>query len=222
MLGFDLERGKAIALIEAELRGAAPDGWTMEAFNDGFLDIEGAIFRDGSTTAYIVFRCTDSTENWFTNFVFVKKSLAYGNKASKVRLHLGFFLDYTGYARGFIHSWLKDHPEVKGVVVAGHSLGGALATLCAVDLQYNFGDRLVGEDAVECITFGSPRVGNKAFVESFNKRVPLTLRYRYANDIVTHLPPVLFGFKHVAATLQLGKPGWPSAKAHELANYKKA
>jgi len=222
MTGFDLEREKVITLIEAELQGAAPGGWTMDAFDDGSLDIEGAIFRDGSATAYVIFRCTHSTENWFENFIFAKKSLAYGNKSSKIRLHLGFFLDYTGYVRGFIHAWLKDHPDVKSVVVGGHSLGGALATLCAVDLQYNFSDRFVDENSVGCITFGSPRVGNKAFVESFNKRVPLTLRYRYANDIVTHLPPELFGFKHVATTIQLGKPGWPSAKAHALENYKNA
>ncbi|MFZ4618585.1 MAG: lipase family protein, partial [Rectinemataceae bacterium] len=137
MLGFPESKAKAIALIEAELGGAVPEGWTMEAFDDGFLDIEGAVFRDGSATAWFIFRCTDSNKNWFTNFIFAKKSIAYGNEVSKVRLHLGFFLDYTGFARGFVHAWLKDHPEVTSVVMAGHSLGGALATLCAVDVQYN-------------------------------------------------------------------------------------
>ncbi|MFZ4617904.1 MAG: lipase family protein, partial [Rectinemataceae bacterium] len=67
---------------------------------------------------------------------------------------------------------------------------------------------------------GAPRVGNKAFMESFNRRVPHTFRYRYANDLVTHLPPAVFGFRHVPQPKQLGKPGFPSAKAHYLSNYK--
>lgn len=213
-------KATAILLIEAELAGKAPAGWDVQAFDDAPMNIEGAVFQNDPSTAWIVFRSTDSTENWIVNFVFAKKSIAYANQASKIRVHLGFLADYIGYARGFIHAWLADHPEVKNVFAAGHSLGGALATLCAVDLQYNFGDRFTSQDSVECVTFGSPRVGNQAFVESFNRRVPQTFRYRYANDLVTHLPPVAFGFRHVSKTLQLGKFGLPSAKAHYLSNYK--
>ncbi|KAJ1475070.1 class 3-domain-containing protein [Baffinella frigidus] len=47
------------------------------------------------------------------------------------------------------------------ILVTGHSLGAALATLCAVDLAV-----LMPETKVRMYNFGSPRVGNKAFADT--------------------------------------------------------
>jgi len=61
--------------------------------------------------------------------------------------------------------------------ICGHSLGGAMATVCA--------SRLVGEvDAL--FTYGSPRVGSSAFVDALQ-----VLHYRHVNnnDIVPCVPP---------------------------------
>ena len=44
------------------------------------------------------------------------------------------------------------------VVMTGHSLGGALATLAAYDIAREFSS-LLGKDQVICYTFGSPRTG---------------------------------------------------------------
>lgn len=46
------------------------------------------------------------------------------------------------------------------------SLGGALATLCALDLKLNFGAR-----DVRLYTYGSPRVGNSVFAEWFESQI---------------------------------------------------
>lgn len=48
------------------------------------------------------------------------------------------------------------YPSAK-IIVSGHSLGGALAVLCALDLHrtYNKVDRLT--------TIGQPRIGNSEF-----------------------------------------------------------
>jgi predicted lipase len=43
------------------------------------------------------------------------------------------------------------------VFCTGHSLGGALATLCALEMRQRLGLR------VELYTFGSPRVGSPQF-----------------------------------------------------------
>ena len=46
---------------------------------------------------------------------------------------------------------------VKSIIVTGHSLGGAIATLAGLDLKRKYGYK------VTLINFGSPRVGNEAF-----------------------------------------------------------
>jgi len=54
----------------------------------------------------------------------------------------------------------------------GHSLGGALATLAAIDLR-----KAVPDPAhldLSCYTFGAPRTGNHAFAHEYNELVPDT------------------------------------------------
>ncbi len=53
--------------------------------------------------------------------------------------------------------------------VSGHSLGGALASLAAYDMAVQ-----AGLHAVQCITFGAPRVGNRAFVAAYDAHVKVT------------------------------------------------
>ena len=55
-------------------------------------------------------------------------------------------------------------PSATKLVVTGHSLGGAMATLFAMDLVVN-----EGVSDVSLVTFGSPRVGNAAFSDFVNK-----------------------------------------------------
>ena len=54
-------------------------------------------------------------------------------------------------------------------VILGHSLGGALATLAAIDLQRrkHFKD-------LHIYTFGAPRTGNHAFAQDYEELVPHT------------------------------------------------
>jgi len=54
----------------------------------------------------------------------------------------------------------------------GHSLGGALATLAAIDLRKAVPDRAHLD--LSCYTFGAPRTGNHAFAHEYNELVPDT------------------------------------------------
>lgn len=67
------------------------------------------------------------------------------------------------------------------VVVTGHSLGGAIATLCA---QY-LSDYIPN---VVTYTFGSPRVGDYLFADLFNITISNSYRVVNKDDIVPHLP----------------------------------
>jgi len=82
----------------------------------------------------------------------------------------------------------------------GHSLGGALATLAAMDIKLN-----VPGKSVSCYTFGSPKVGDSAFAGAYNKLVPDTHRFVNDTDLVPKIPP--FGYEHVGDLHHLGPSG---------------
>lgn len=76
-------------------------------------------------------------------------------------------------------------PKTTKVICTGHSLGAAIATIVASRL-----------DADELYTFGSPRVGNKAFVDEIAKDKIKHYRFVNNNDVVTTVPFSFLGYKH--------------------------
>jgi predicted lipase len=80
-------------------------------------------------------------------------------------VHEGFYDAYLELSGG-VHQGLMDVMALKPdyqLVVTGHSLGGAMATLCALNLTVNYGlDPIV-------YTFGSPRVGFQNFADFYYK-----------------------------------------------------
>eukprot|EP00775_Hariotina_reticulata_P003437 gene3437-3709_t len=85
------------------------------------------------------------------------------------------------------------------IFVTGHSLGGALATLCAYDLA--------GRRSVTMYTYGAPRVGNKAFAGAFNERLQgRSWRITNTSDIVPSVPR-LMGYAHVSTGVRLNATG---------------
>ncbi len=171
------------------------------------------------TRVTIVFRGTDSKSEWASNFMFLKKVLPYGNTYSKIRVHSGFILAYKQpCVRDKIHSLIPR--GITQIVITGHSRGAALAVLCAVDLQYNF-----PKNNIKVYLFGCPRIGNAAFARSYNRRVFDTLRIENGNDIVTKLPPAIFGFRHVGTRVGVGATRLPlafSLHAHLPQSYNKS
>lgn len=77
------------------------------------------------------------------------------------------------------------------VTIIGHSLGGALATLLALDVAANttFKNPIV-------YTYASPRTGDSAFVTKYNSIVPNTARIANRVDLVPKLPTPPF-YDHV-------------------------
>lgn len=57
---------------------------------------------------------------------------------------------------------------------AGHSMGGALATLAAYDLRQELVGCGRGEVGLLCYSFGAPHTGNHAFARDYNHMVPDT------------------------------------------------
>lgn len=84
------------------------------------------------------------------------------------------------------------------VVVTGHSLGGALATLAAVDVTLNR-----PHVPVDLYTFGAPRIGNKAFAQWFDAQIQDSIRLVNNSDVVPQY--VLRASASARANLRLGR-----------------
>ena len=82
-------------------------------------------------------------------------------------------------------------------IITGHSLGGALATVFAVQVHYRYKNFWKRDNNL--ITFGSPRVGDAVFAKQHDLIIPpeKKLRIVYDRDIVPHVPLLSLGFRHV-------------------------
>ena len=217
---IDLDKHKIIKMLEysgISYKNIQPKDpkESIVFINDTKTDIQ-CFIRKRKEKLVIVFRGSDSKKDWLTDFQFWKKTVPYNNFSSKIRVHSGFLNAYKSKSvRDKIHSLITK--DIYKIQITGHSYGAGLATLCAVDLEYNF-----SYIDYEVILFGSPRVGNKAFKESYNKRVFKTIRVENGNDIVTKIPFKFLGYRHIGTKLHIGNPqlfGIISFSEHELEKY---
>lgn len=186
-------------LFEADLR--AKYGNAMEFLEDKYTDTQGFAIVVRPKRLVLAFRGTQQLKDVLTDLNAFHMMHPYGNLNTSIQVHRGFMHAYLS-VRKLIHDYARAHRSEFGrVFVTGHSLGGALATLCAVDLQYNF-DGL----PIECYISGNPMVGNPAFVKSYNKRVPKTCRTYMRKDPVPILPPSWFERRTHGGYAQHGTP----------------
>ncbi len=173
----------------------------IQSQKQGFTDTQAAVLNKlNSDRLYIVFRGTDKSIDWMNNVQFRQQVYPYGDGNSEVKFHQGFMTAYFA-VRARLMEALSSFTGQQ-VIITGHSLGGALATIAALDIQYHFGQANGLNFIVN--TFGAPRVGNQAQVDSYNRRVPNSSRFIYGWDIVTRVPREWQGFAHVDTGIQLG------------------
>lgn len=82
----------------------------------------------------------------------------------------------------------------------GHSLGGAMATLCTFRCQQD----ATLSDPEELHTFGSPRVGCGNFIKHVQVK---HYRWVHNNDVVTRVPPAWMGYRHCGEEVYLDRFG---------------
>jgi len=123
------------------------------------------------------------------------------------RVHAGFLKAYLS-VRSSVFKEVKQYLSPgKPVIVVGHSLGGALATLFVYDLALRRDNPNLEGCRLVSYTYGSPRVGNTVFATHFNSLVPETWRCVNAQDIVTQIPLGRMGFQHVGTLVLIDRNG---------------
>ena len=144
------------------------------------------------------FRGSSSAQDYIidTN-IFMSSMQEIGNNAM---VHSGFYSQFNSIKYEVLSSvftFVRKRP-LSHIVFVGHSLGGALATLCAAATKALLSDKVM----VTCETFGSPRVGNAHFVRFFNSNIEHSTRVVNGNDIVTMSPR--FRYEHVKGEKRIG------------------
>lgn len=122
-------------------------------------------------------------------------------------IHSGFNEGLSDALRMRIGQLLRDlrgGEGVRGCFFAGHSLGGALATLAAARAQLLHGSEAVAE----VHTFGQPRVGNAAFAAWYQRYLG-SRHFAYAglHDPISLLPPLALGYTPVGQLRLLDDSG---------------
>ncbi|GAB4822855.1 hypothetical protein N2152v2_009901 [Parachlorella kessleri] len=169
--------------------------------------------EDGMRDIAIMFRGTITRGEWETNFC-GNRLTEWDPRQPEVggKLHHGFRATYweTGDSavrspratvRRAVNTLLcKYGKEIGSVTVAGHSLGGALATVAAYDVALHLqssslraklrglGVEISDQVHVSAITFGAPRVGNPAFKDALKKAGVPVLRVVNMRDVVPLWP----------------------------------
>jgi pimeloyl-ACP methyl ester carboxylesterase len=158
------------------------------AFTDSRSGTQAFAALDADGTAWIAWRGTHVTS---LTDVMVDLAAWRLRWAGKARVHAGFRWAYRRLA-GEIAAWLAANPH-RRLVTTGHSLGGALATLFAAE-----------RPEAELVTFGSPRVGNRAFAALMAGR---GRRYSAGCDGVAAVPWEWLGYRHIGIEQYIDRTG---------------
>lgn len=155
---------KTLPLLEGRKKIQIPIGFIARKKND----------------MYVIFRGTKTAKEWINNFNTKLNSFVipgFGN------VHAGFHDSYVSF-RDQIDDALTGVKKNARIHIAGHSLGAAFATFALCDIECSMNKK------VEALyTFGSPRVGDKTFVQKFNARFAgKTFRIANTSDIITQTP----------------------------------
>ncbi|SPN79504.1 Class 3 lipase [Brazilian cedratvirus IHUMI] len=152
-------------------------------------------------TAYLIFRGTVGEAEFALDLDYAQVPLSErvsGCPAFPIMVHRGFFTAYNLIARQISQTLRELH--VSRIYIAGHSLGGALATLATFYQKHKY--------KTIAYVYGSPRVGNVNFSSSFTDTPFYNVQNE--NDIVCQVPlavtpfvqegdtaPSLYYYQHV-------------------------
>ncbi|KAI8915081.1 Alpha/Beta hydrolase protein [Entophlyctis helioformis] len=149
-----------------------------------------------SRTLVLAFRGSRNLRNWIQSLSIAKADTAFFGAPEAVRVHSGFLEAWTTMRDDAVESISRLRAAYPGyrLLVTGHSLGGAVATLAAMDIVSS---KILNAKQVSVFTLNQPRVGNTAFAAWMSSHAfASVLRVVNQNDWTPHLPPLLSKFLH--------------------------
>lgn len=179
---------------------------------------EYAIEKDGNTL-YLLFQWSHGNEDWKNNFDFPAKP--YKRMTDTWYCHRGFMKVWKAMqdeVETKVAEMLSEFPEVTKIICVGYSHGAALAVFATEDMEYLHGGELFID--VYGYGFGCPRVLWGIVPKAVKARLAGFMVVRNIEDIVTHVPPACFGFRHIGHLGKIGAVGkYNPIDAHRPESY---
>jgi V8-like Glu-specific endopeptidase len=194
---FDWQTALSLALASqlsyespSVVMATARDSWGLTSCEFVEADDTQCFVAASMSAVLVAFRGTESLGDWLGNLNLVRTTRNYGVVH---RGFLGAFQVADARLRAIL-SEFSGHP----VLLTGHSLGGALATLAAAEWQGQL--RISG-----IYTYGQPAVGKGSFPAFITQHYAGTF-YRFVNDddIVARVPPT---YRHVGRLFHFDADG---------------
>ena len=173
--------------------------------------IIGLVLQSDAGDAAIVFRGTEGIKEWVQDAQFL--TTPFREVPNAGQSEDGFTQMYRSSTAGDGAAAVPLLPALGGnlfnkpvtsMTIAGHSLGGALATLCALDVAANAPAAFRNPTV---FTYASPRTGDRSFAAAYSQRITNTYRYVDNVDLVPKLPKPLLvpliSYMHVSAQIEM-------------------
>jgi triacylglycerol lipase len=135
----------------------------------------------------IVFRGTQTTIEWLNNLY--ARQIPFTDRQSGQyfgKIHEGFINNYLRIVEPIPRIIAQELNPAVPCYVTGHSLGAALAVLCALDLAVNIPNLA---PRLQLYSYACPRVGDPTFARFHAQHVPNSYRVVNLADAIPILPP---------------------------------
>jgi hypothetical protein len=221
-----LARASQLAYARKGKEDSAPDGdfilKELKAWDSGFAEV--VTFNNKSSQAFvarhdggglfgspgfviIAFRGTDENYDWLDNIKLSGMQFPGGRGVAPMgEVHSGFyeaFLDvweHKGANDQCTMQELLSRPEYKRKPfwITGHSLGGALASICSFKFAYD------DTPFYGTYTFGQPRPCMRDLKRHFDAEAKSRyFRFQNNNDLVSRVPQRLAGYTHIGTFIYI-------------------
>lgn len=171
----------------------------------------GFAARDPQGEVYLVFRGTDTLQDWLDDLGAEQRD--YPWQPGLGRVHNGFLKLYGSQRDLAMHAVDSLQPNGR-LWVCAHSLGGALSSLAVLDLRERWPDL-----PLQHYSFASPRLAAVDFAGYYNALGVPTFRLVNDSDLVPQVPPGVVGdllYQHLGLALTFSASYGGVAANHSL------
>lgn len=200
--GWNLVNAKALALASQDAYTKTPtmlcpaDGTALIITECDARSGEYGLAAEPGGCVVIVFEGSRNPRQFITDVE------AWKHNIKDVSVHAGFYKVIASVMVQIVESLKSlDGEKKKPIIITGHSLGGALAQLCAYELD------VAGFIVDSVYTFGGPRVANSVGVLDYGKLSDRTYRVVNGADIVPWCPGYLYGYRHTQCEMYMPATG---------------
>ena len=158
-------------------------------------------YNEEYESIFVSFRGSENIQNWMSN-IQVSQTTPYPE--TNIAVEKGFYNLFDSLQSNIYKAIdeLVEKYNTNELLLTGHSLGAALATLNAFDILYYQKNYKIHS----LITFGSPRVGNKDFSKVFETYNINSIRVTHYYDMVPHVPEEFLGYRHISQEVWYNEP----------------